>query len=526
MTAPVWMASPPEMHSALLSSGPGPGSLLAAAGAWISLSAEYASAAEELSAVLGAVQAGVWEGLGAESYVAAYVPYLAWLMQASVNSAAAAAQHETAAAAYTGALAAMPTLAELAANHAIHAVLVATNFFGINTIQIAVNEADYVRMWIQAATTMATYQAVSSTAVASTPQTTPPPQILKSEDSTSAQTAAQGQAAQSGFSTGLGDQLESLVDRLGLGPLVDPLAIDHIFDFLNNPVLATEQAIEHFFNALLTNPLGVLQNPLFLFFDGDELFFPFGQLIPPSLAIAPVGSVGGFAGLAELAAGQPAAMPAVAPALAPVGAAPETVPVAAMAPTLAAAGAAPATAPATAPAPAASTVAGSAPPSAPPAAGVQGVVYPYVVGPPGIGFGSGMRTSASASAKKKAPQPDTAAAAASAAAREQARARRRRRAKLRGYGDEFMDMNVEVDRDWGAPAGVGVPPACGGEPAASTVASGQGGGPLGFAGTVRKETAEAAGLTTLAGDEFGGGPAMPMMPGTWDSDQSDESGDE
>ncbi len=477
MSAPIWMASPPEVHAALLTSGPGPGSLLAAAAQWSLLSGEYGAVAAELSAVLAEVAATAWQGPSGAEYLAAHGPYLAWLEQAAIDSAATAAQHEITAAAYSTALATMPTVAELAANKLSHGLLLATNFLGINTIPIAVNEADYLRMWIQAAVTMTAYQSVAEAAVAAAPSAPAAPRIL----------TADAPAAQRQDLTGRLEQVFGDISDF----IADPYS--HFLEFFTQQGLSPETAIVLAGIALLA--YDVLWWPYYASY--SLLLLPF--FAPALSALSALSALG----LLLNTPGGP--LPADAASTdAGTGRAADTEPAAAAVPAPTAGGASAGTgAPS---APATSAAGAGAPSSAPPGPF-------YAVGgltPPRIG--AGPRTGTRAVEEAAAELADT--AAASAALRTRTRARRTARGRSPARGDRREKLDVTADADMTADAcadSAGAPTAP--APPAGTTAGTTGAGRIGTGGARPAPAAQPAGLTTLP--DGGHTESLPLLPSSW-----------
>lgn len=150
---------PPELNTARLMAGAGVAPMLQAAAGWEAFSILLETQADELAASLAALSSA-WTGSAAERAVAATLPMVIWLRTVSAQALKRSLQAIAQANSYSLAMATTPPIPEIEQNHVTHAVLEATNFFGVNTVPIGVNEFDYfVRMWNQAAGAMDGYQA-------------------------------------------------------------------------------------------------------------------------------------------------------------------------------------------------------------------------------------------------------------------------------------------------------------------------------------------------------------------------------
>ena len=210
-----FMIFPPELNSALMYSGAGSGPLMAAASAWDELAADLETTANSYQSVIQQLTGGPWLGPSSARMASATAPYIAWLQGSSMQAAETSAQARLAAAAYEGAFAATVPPSVIAANRALLAALIATNFLGQNTPAIAATEAHYMEMWFQDGITMDTYALASQQATALPPQSPAP---TTSDGGTSANAAAAAQSTANSAST-LGTDLQGLINAyLGNAP--------------------------------------------------------------------------------------------------------------------------------------------------------------------------------------------------------------------------------------------------------------------------------------------------------------------
>ncbi len=205
-----FMMFPPEVNSALMYSGAGSGPLMAAASAWDELAADLETTATSYQTTITQLTGGPWLGPSSARMTSAAAPFIAWLQGSSIQAAQTSAQARLAAAAYESAFDATVPPAVIAANRALLAALVATNFLGQNTPAIAATEAHYMEMWFQDGLTMDTYAVVSQQATA-LPEQAPAPTTSDGGTSANAAAAAQSTANSASSSGNLGSALEALL---------------------------------------------------------------------------------------------------------------------------------------------------------------------------------------------------------------------------------------------------------------------------------------------------------------------------
>lgn len=155
---------PPEINSGRLYAGPGAGPLLAAASAWGALAADLQAVAAGHRSVITGLTSGPWLGAASAQLLAAATPFITWLDSSAEEAEEASTQAYAAATAFEVAFGATVPPPVIAANRALLAALVATNFLGQNTPAIAATEALYMEYWAQDAAAMYAYAGSSAAA--------------------------------------------------------------------------------------------------------------------------------------------------------------------------------------------------------------------------------------------------------------------------------------------------------------------------------------------------------------------------
>jgi PPE-repeat protein len=188
-------ALPPEINSGKIYSGPGSAPLLAASTAWNALASELQTTAAGYASTITELGSS-WTGPSSTAAAGAAAPFTSWLTTTAAQAEQTAAQAQAAAASYEAAFAASIPPPVIAANRALLAALVATNFLGINTPAIAATEATYAEFWAQDAGAMYAYAGAATTASQLTPFTDAPATTTDSGQATQAASTAQAAAAQ------------------------------------------------------------------------------------------------------------------------------------------------------------------------------------------------------------------------------------------------------------------------------------------------------------------------------------------
>lgn len=154
----IYAALPPEVNVGMLLVGAGPVPMALAATGYSAIAQTMDALASGSDSQVQALMS-TWRSEAATRAEQAFTRHSAWLREASGVARSAAAKAGALAQAYTMAVAASPNPVEIAANRALLTGLMAANGNGATTAAIAAVEADYMRMWVQAAGAMSAYDA-------------------------------------------------------------------------------------------------------------------------------------------------------------------------------------------------------------------------------------------------------------------------------------------------------------------------------------------------------------------------------